>query len=97
MSSCTCWKEDKSGLHSDPEVSNGWTNDPQTWRDVYSIKPQEYLQLVASGENPVWDKDSKKFISSMGGEETFGGSALKPKVEVEDAQSTTKVDDNLPF
>lgn len=90
-------QEDKSGLHSDPEVSNGWTNDPQTWRDVYSIKPQEYLQLVASGENPVWDKDSKKFISSMGGEETFGGSALKPKVEVEDAQSTTKVDDNLPF
>jgi hypothetical protein len=33
----------------------------------------------------------------MGGEETFGGSSMTPKVEVEDPQSTTKVDDNLPF
>ena len=40
-------QEDKSPLHNDQEVANEWSNHPDTWRDVYSVKPQEYLEMVA--------------------------------------------------
>ena len=45
-------QEDKSPLHNDQEVANEWSNHPDTWRDVYSVKPQEYLEMVAMGEVP---------------------------------------------
>ena len=58
------------------------------------------MKLVALGENPVWDKESKKFVSSVVGEVDLGGtSTVTPKVEVEDPQitATTTTDDELPF
>jgi hypothetical protein len=91
-------QEDKSPLHTDPEISNEWVNHPDTWKDVYSIKPIEYLKLVALGENPVWDNDAKKFVSSVEGEDSFGSTTkVSAKVEVEDPQVSQEVDDDLPF
>jgi len=89
-------QEDKSPLHTDPEIVSGWVNHPDTWRDVYSIKPQEYLQLVALGETPVWSKESSKFVSQNEEESDFGGD-ITPKVAVEDPQLTQEADDDLPF
>ena len=65
-------QEDKSPLHTDPEVANEWVNHDETWRDVYSIKPLEYLQLVAMGETPVWSKEASKFVSKNEDEGDFG-------------------------
>ena len=90
-------QEDKTQLHEDPEVLNEWVNHADTWKDVYSIKPIEYLELVAQGENPVWDKDAKKFVSTSESEDSFGGGTLSAKVEVEDPQVEQEVDDDLPF
>lgn len=91
-------QEDKSGLHSDPEIANEWINDPDTWRDVYSVKPLEYLEMVALGEVPVWDSESKKYVSSSESESDYGHtSTLSPKVEVEDPQVNEDADDDLPF
>lgn len=91
-------QEDKSPLHEDMEVANEWSNHPDTWRDVYSIKPIEYLELVAQGENPVWSKESGKFISLTESEEDFGGGVtMSAKVQVEDPQIGQDADDDLPF
>jgi hypothetical protein len=89
-------QEDKSPLHTDSEVVSEWVNHSDTWRDVYSIKPQEYLQLVALGETPVWSKESSKFVSQNEEESDFGGD-ITPKVAVEDPQLTQEADDDLPF
>ena len=91
-------QEDKSPLHTDPEVANEWVNHDETWRDVYSIKPLEYLQLVAMGETPVWSKEASKFVSKNEDEGDFGSTqTITPKVEVEDPQVQQEADDDLPF
>jgi hypothetical protein len=92
-------QEDKSPLHTDPEIANEWINDEDTWREVYSVKPLEYLEMVAMGEVPVWDSEAKKYVSNSESENDFGGSTTKlnPTVEVEDPQTDSEVDDDLPF
>lgn len=85
--------EDVSPLSTDPEQANGWANDPQTWEDVYSKKPQEYLELVALGETPRWDSDLKKFVGANEPTTTeFGNNDV-----IVDAQSTETKSDDLPF
>lgn len=94
-------QEDKSPLHNDQEVANEWTNHPDTWRDVYSVKPQEYLEMVAMGEVPQWDRDAKKYVSKAEGETDFGGTTVTAPVEntvvTEDPQSKQEASDDLPF
>ena len=91
-------QEDKTPLHENSEIISEWVNHPDTWRDVYSVKPIEYLELVAQGENPVWSKDAGKFVSSKEDEEDFGASTtMTAKVTVEDPQIEQEVDDDLPF
>lgn len=91
-------QEDKSPLHEDMEIANEWSNHADTWKDVYSIKPIEYLELVAQGENPVWSKESSRFISSSESEEDFGGGvSVSAKVQMEDPQIVQEADDDLPF
>jgi len=94
-------QEDKSPLHNDSEVSNTWANHPDTWRDVYSVKPQEYLEMVALGEVPQWDRDAKKYVSKAEGESDFGGTTVTAPVEntvvTEDPQSKQEASDELPF
>ena len=92
-------QEDKSPLHTNPEIANEWINDEETWRDVYSVKPLEYLEMVAMGEVPVWDSESKKYVSNSESENEFGNTPTKlnATVEVEDPQVHSEVDDDLPF
>jgi len=91
-------QDDKTPLHTDSEIANEWVNDDTTWRDVYSVKPIEYLEMVALGEVPVWDTEAKKYVSKSESETDFGGSApLKANVPVEDPQVSQEVDDDLPF
>ena len=92
-------QEDKSPLHTNPEIANEWINDEETWRDVYSVKPLEYLEMVAMGEVPVWDSESKKYVSNSESENEFGNTPTKlnATVEVEDPQVDSEVDDDLPF
>jgi hypothetical protein len=92
-------QEDKSPLHTDSEILNEWVNHSDTWRDVYSIKPIEYLELVAQGENPIWSRESGKFVSSNEDESDFEpvSSNVNAKVQVEDPQVNQDVDDDLPF
>jgi hypothetical protein len=85
--------DDASPLHSDPEIIKEWVGDDLVWTDVYSKKPEEYLEMVAKGETPKWDSDSKKWISNSTEEVMIGNTSS----QVEDPQDDEDVDSDLPF
>ena len=93
--------EDQSPLHTDSEIVNSWINDELTWSDVYSKKSEDYLEMVAKGEVPRWDSETKKWVSNST-EETVIGSPSAPskseaKAPVYDPQEDTEGEDDLPF
>ena len=85
--------EDPSPLHTDPTQVSAWVNEETVWSDVYSKKPEEYLEMVAKGETPRWDSDTKKWVSNSQGEEVFKA----PSAPIEDPQEDDDADENLPF
>lgn len=89
--------EDPSPLHTDPETLKSWVNDELTWSDVYSKKPEEYLEMVAKGETPIWNSDSKKWVSDFSGQETISGKKSESFATIEDPQEDDDADENLPF
>jgi hypothetical protein len=88
--------EDPSPLHQDADVAKSWIEDELTWSDVYSKKGEDYLEMVARGEVPRWDNDSKKWVSNLVAEETIGGGSSK-STSVVDPQEDDDVDGDLPF
>lgn len=89
--------EDPSPLHTDASISKTWVDDPLTWSDVYSKKPEEYLEMVANGEVPKWDVESKKWISQKESSEILSSRKEEANQEVEDPQEGEVADDDLPF
>jgi hypothetical protein len=85
--------EDPTPLHVDPTQASAWVNDEMTWNDVYAKKPEEYLEMVAKGETPTWDVDTKKWVSNSQGEEVFKA----PSAPIQDPQEEEDTDENLPF
>jgi hypothetical protein len=94
----TVMSEDQ-GLLTDPkgEKAKIWMTDKTTWRDIYSAQPEEYLQLVADGETPVWDKNLEKFVAE--GEQNYESeSSIKDSGDVvSKPQTTTEDEDEEPF
>ena len=91
--------EDITPLSNDNDTVDSWINDELTWADVYSKKPEEYLEMIAKGEVPKWDSETKKYVSNLS-EETTLMSPSTPKSEAEvnvDPQEDAEVDDDLPF
>ena len=92
--------DDKAPLHTDPAKAKEWLDDELVWSDVYAKRSEDYLDMVANGEVPQWDKENKKYVSKTSGEVTVGGTPTAhaeepviadPQAEVEEP------DDNLPF
>ena len=52
----------KKPLSEDVEKANGWLTDPKTWKDVYSNKTADYLELVVNGKIPVYNKELGKYV-----------------------------------
>lgn len=55
--------EDVSPIHADETLAKSWVEDGRTWRDVYKVKPYEYLELIINGEVPYWDKDKSIYVA----------------------------------
>ncbi len=85
--------EDKGPLHTDPAKIEEWLNHDLTWRDVYSKKPVEYLEMIAKGETPKWSSDAKKWVSNSTEETSIG----RPSADIDDPQEADEVDSDLPF
>jgi hypothetical protein len=89
----TVMYDDPSPVHSTKETAKSWVEDELTWADVYSKKPEEYLEAIARGETPRWDSDAGKYIYGNPSESisTIGGS------KVSDPQANAEPDNDMPF
>ncbi len=96
-------------LSKDIEKANSWLNDEKTWKDVYSLKGADYLDLVVNGKVPVYNKELGKFVEKVEFdteqkkiEEEAATEILKEKHSV-DAEYNKMMDnqgendDDLPF
>jgi hypothetical protein len=85
--------EDPSTLTSDKANLKEWTENTETWQDVYAKKPVEYLEAIARGETPVWDSQLKKYVYTDSTETVTvdgGGTVVDP-------QKDSPTDNDLPF
>ena len=91
----TVMYDDPSPVHENKKTADSWINDELTWEDVYSKKPEEYLEAIARGETPRWDSDKGGFVYENNLETTtsFGGKT-EPIV---DPQANDDSDTELPF
>jgi hypothetical protein len=92
----TVMYDDPTSIHEKKETADNWVNDELTWEDVYSKKPEEYLDAIARGETPRWDSDAGKYIYSNSHEETIemGGKSSKT---YSDPQANSEPDEDMPF
>lgn len=94
--------EDVSLLTDDATKAKAWLSDKTTWRDIYKAQPTEYLQIIANGDTPVYDKGLQKFVAK-GDEGEAVATYSKPTgktVVTATSEAETSDDDNedeLPF
>ena len=94
--------EDPSMLTNDKTKANAWVKDVSTWKDTYKASPIEYLEIIANGESPVWDKNLKKFVAK--GEEVAKQSGTTSVAKTytappttEDSEAASDDEDEMPF
>lgn len=82
---------DPSSLCEDSEKKEKWLNDEKTWKDIYRIHPVSYLEVVAKGDTPIFDKKKEKFVSK---EEQQGETpeSAKEQANVDSKESTEATD-----
>ena len=84
--------EDPSVL-TDPKSAEAkeWMTNEETWRDVYSVKPIEFVNIVAEQKTPVWDSELKKFVAEEDKEEKETASLEE---EINMMEGLTEEDEN---
>lgn len=84
--------EDPSVL-TDPKSAEAkeWMTNEETWRDVYSVKPVEFVNIVAEQKTPVWDSELKKFVAEEDKEEKETASLEE---EINMMEGLTEEDEN---
>lgn len=97
--------DDPTPVSTDAAQMAEWLADEMTWEDVYSKKPEEYLEAIAQGHEPRWSTDLGKYVYGDGDEviEISGGTSTATKVQtktevtIQDTQAGADVDEDLPF
>lgn len=97
--------DDPTPISTDAALMAEWTGNEMTWEDVYSKKPEEYLEAIAQGHEPRWSTDLGKYVYGDGDEviEISGGTSTvtktqtKTEVTIQDSQASADVDEDLPF
>jgi hypothetical protein len=94
----TVMYDDPSPVHEEKDTMDSWINDELSWRDVYSKKPEDYLEAIARGETPRWDSDAGKYVygDSSTSEMSMGGGTSASSSYV-DPQANAEPDDDMPF
>lgn len=54
--------DERTPLTTDYEQGLSWINDTKKWSDVYKVKPFEYMEIIACGGVPVFDKEKNKYV-----------------------------------
>ena len=91
--------EDPSPLSTDPEKVKEWLEHELTWSDVYSKKPEDYLEMVAKGETPKWSNDANGWVAKTQEEETIVFPIPKKQEAIADPQADEPAseEEDLPF
>lgn len=55
----------QSPLADSDEKMLQWINDEKKFEDLYTVKPVEYMEIIASGGVPVFDKEQEKWIDKL--------------------------------
>jgi len=93
----TIMYDDSTPVHAEPAQAKEWINNLETWTDVYSKKPVEYLEAIARGETPRWDMDKGGYVYENNTESTVSVGGGKSKDGYIDPQANDEPDENLPF
>ena len=88
-------------LSEDYEKAMSWINDEKTWNDIYAAKTHDYIQIVADGEIPVFNKEEKKWVAKTKDDEDdknqkIAASVLN-EIDVDNSSTKNDEDDDLPF
>ena len=51
-----------SPLTDDFDLGMSWIQDEKKWNDVYTIKPYDYMAIIAMGGVPMYDKELNKYV-----------------------------------
>ena len=54
-----------SPLTDNYELGMSWINDDKKWYDVYTVKPYDYMMIVATGGVPIFDKNLNKYVNKQ--------------------------------
>ena len=93
----TVMYDDPATIHESKETADSWVNDELAWDDVYSKKPEEYLDALAKGETPRWDTDAGKYVYSNSHEETIEMGGKKSKSYSDPQANSEPETDDMPF
>lgn len=52
-------------LSEDLEEGERWIKDTKKWEDVYTVKPYEYMEIIAMGGVPIYSKEQNKYIDKI--------------------------------
>jgi len=93
-SKLTSIMDEDPSLLTDPKSENAkaWVGNEETYKDVYRPKSIDYMEVVAKGMEPVWDKEQKKFVSKDDLDSKPGGdleSEIKMMSSSKKSSSTT--------
>ena len=104
---------DSTPLSEDPEKVALWLSDERTWKDVYSTRNYDYLEVVVRGGVPQWDVENKKWVdknslkapvNTVEEEATIGIENVKANIKVakapvvtEPAVENEEEADDMPF
>ena len=87
--------DDVTLLTSDKDKANEWFNNEETFRNVYSKKSQEYLEIVAKNMTPIWDSEQSKYVAEEEKEENETASLEEEITFMREESKTTTTTENV--
>lgn len=84
-------------LSDDIELVKKWVCDEKKWSDMYAFKTPDYLQIIADGGIPYYDKVNSCWVPKTKNEEENVANDILEYKEEETKTSTIEEDGDLPF
>jgi len=57
--------DERTPLSESYEQSMAWITDSKQWNEVYTVKPYEYMEIVAKDGVPVFDKNKNRYVDKF--------------------------------
>lgn len=88
-----------SPLSRDTNQALAWINDTKSWNDIYASKPFSYIQIIADGNIPVYDKINGLWVArnAQTDDSSENGSIEQIEEPNKPSQSNSFNDNDLPF